>query len=289
MPRNAIWIAATTLTGVILFLSGCQFPSFRSAKREAPEQHDRPLNDRQVADVQLSLARSLETRGEIEPALNAYRQAVEKDPRRATGYWRMAILQDRQGKVEESETLYQQALKLDPKNPDLLCDYGYSLYLKRRWAEAEERLRQAITLKAKHARAHNNLGLVLAQTERADDALAEFHKAGCDTAEAHNNLAFVMTLNHRWEEARQHYELALDANPNSKAAKAGLHDLESVVAKAAPKASSIELVGFERPANDRPAKSKSAKKPVVSNAVSTGRAVIETSIQDDEFTGKLTR
>lgn len=278
MQRNAVWLAVMTLGGVAVFLAGCQFPSFRSAQRASPEDHDRPLNSRQVADVQLSLARSLEQRGETEPALNAYRQAVEKDPRRATGYWRMAILQDRQGKVEESATLYQQALKLDAKNPDLLCDYGYSLYLQRRWAESEERLRQAIALKPKHLRAHNNLGMVLAQTERADEALAEFRKAGCDTADAHSNLAFVMTLNRRWDEARQQYELALDANPDSKVAKSGLENLETVVAKAAPDANTIELTNYERPAKTV---HQTALKTSAVTSDNSGRAKISTTSQDD--------
>ena len=273
MQRNAVWLSAMVSIGVAVFLAGCQFPSFRSAKREAPADRERPLNDRQVADVQLSLARSLEKRGEIEPALKAYQQAIEKDPRRATGYWRMAILQDRQGKVEESATLYRQALKLDTKNPDLLCDYGYSLYLQRRWAESEERLRQAIALKPKHLRAHNNLGMVLAQAERADEALAEFRKAGCDTPDAHSNLAFVMTLNRRWDEAREQYELALDANPDSAVAKSGLENLETVVAKATPDADSIELTTYEPPA-------KSAKRsPSASDR--SGRAKISTTRQDD--------
>lgn len=283
MQRNAVWMVAITLAGVIVFFAGCHIPGFRSAKRESFDDRDRPLNGRQVAEVQLSLARSLELRGEIEPALNAYRQAVEKDPRRATGYWRMAIIQDRQGKVEESETLYRKALKLDSKNPVLLCDYGYSLYLQRRWAEAEERLRQSIALKPKLLQAHNNLGLVLAQVERADEALVEFRKAGCDTADAHSNLAFVMTLNHRWDEAREQYELALDANPDSTVAKSGLENLESVVVKASPSADSVELTNYERPAKSRPTKTakKTASKTSAVTSNSSGRAVISTTNQAD--------
>lgn len=234
------------LVGIVVLLAGCQFSGFRMTQRSDREEQDRPPSDRQVADVQLTLARSLERRGEIESAMSAYRQAIEKNPRHATGYWRMAILQDRQGHFDESGALYQQALKLDPKNADLCCDYGYSLYLQRRWAESEEHLSRAIALKARHQRAHNNLGLVLAQTERSDDALAEFRKSGCNTSEAHNNLAFVMTLNKRWDDARCQYELALDADPDSAVARSGLECLEAVVAKAGPNASPIALVKSER-------------------------------------------
>ena len=259
MKRNSVWCVAFTFAAIFASLEGCQLPSFRATKRNATERQDRPPNDRQVADVQLSLGRSLEQRGEFEPALNAYRQAIENDPRRVTGYWRSALLQDRRGNVEESEAMYRHALKLDPKNSDLLCDFGYSLYLRRRWAESEERLRQAITLKPKHARAHNNLGLVLAQVERADEALAEFHKAGCDDADAHTNLAFVMTLNQRWDQAREHYELALDANPGSATAASGLEQLNAVLAKLPQNSKQISQVGYERYeriANEPPVKTK---------------------------------
>ncbi len=283
MQWTAVWRAAIAGTAVVACLAGCQFAGFRQARRETPEHYDRPLNDRQVADVQLSLARSLELRGELEPALNAYRQVIEKDPHRAAAYWRMAVLQDRQGRVEESEALYREALKLDPKCPDLLCDYGYSLYLQRRWAESEERLRQAVALKPKHLRAHNHLGLVLAQTERADEALAEFRKAGCDVTEAHSNLAFVMTLNRRWEDARSHYELALEANPDSTVANAGLETLEAIAAKAPSSAGAITLTKFEHPAED-PSSGKVKWSTLETTSPPTGsarRAAWQTMSRDD--------
>ena len=283
MQRKDVSWAVITLAGVVVFLAGCQSAGFSRVRQETPDHHDRPLNERQVADVQLSLARSLELRGEIEPALNAYRQAVEKDPRRATGYWRMAILQDRQGKVEESDSLYRQALTRDSKNPDLLCDYGYSLYLQRRWAEAEERLRQAIEINPKHSRAHNHLGLVLAQAECTSEALAEFRKAGCNAADARSNLAFVMTLNHRWDDAREQYELALDANPDSAAAQSGLENLEAVVAKASPSAGSIDLANYERSVERRPARAVQQTRLKTSpfSIDTAGRATMSTTNRAD--------
>jgi Tfp pilus assembly protein PilF len=277
MSNTKGWMALA-LTGVVVLAVGCHFPGFRSAGREPAPERDRSISGRQVADVQLSLARTLERRGDMEPALAAYRQAIEKDPRRSTGYWRMAIIQDRRGNTIESEGHYQQALKLDAKNPDLLCDYGYSLYLQRRWAESEENLRRAITLKPQHQRAHNNLGLLLAQGERNDDALTEFRKAGCDIAEARCNLAFVMALNRRFEGARQFYELALDANPESSAAKSGLETLESVIAKASPADKSIELTNYETPAKSNSPTTINASARASDNI---GRASISTSSRRD--------
>lgn len=87
--------------------------------------------------------------------------------------------------------------------------------------------------------------MLLAQTERLDEAFVEFRHAGCPDAEAHANLAFVLTLNHRWDEARWQYEAALAADPNSTAALAGLESLNGIVAKAAPTAGPYTQASYE--------------------------------------------
>ena len=188
------------------------------------------ISDRQAADVQVALGRTYEQRGQPELALAAYSEAVKHDPKRTDAYVRLAILNDRQGKFKESAELYRKALQTSPGNPDIFCDMGYSMYLQRRWAEAEMNLQQALILKPEHARAHNNLGLVLAHTDRAEEALAHFRKAGTE-AEAHLNLAFALTLDQHWDEARAQYELALRANPSLVQAKNALRELDNLVAK----------------------------------------------------------
>jgi Tfp pilus assembly protein PilF len=269
MRKNGFLRSAFILAGVFTCFAGCQYTPFPGAAKKDFRDNDRPLTNHQIADVKLSMAHSLELQGKTEPALETYRDAVEKDPRRSTGHWRMAVICDRKGNSAESEPLYRRALKLDPKNPEIHCDYGYSLYLQRRWAESEASLRQALVLKPKHLRAHNNLGLVLAQTESSDEALAEFRNAGCNDADAHNNLAFVMTLNRHWEEARKHYELALDANPDSPVAKTGLENLNSMVAKleSAPGSKVVSLAGYERLEDKIPATEKNRANSVVKPAV----------------------
>lgn len=244
-PTNSLWMATVIGTSLLACLSGCQLPAFpadRAANNTLGGDNAAPrLTKRQITDVQLSVARSLELQGETERAMDAYRKAVENAPARSTGSWRLAVLHDRQNQLHESGSLYQQALKLDPNNPDIHCDYGYSLYLQRRWAEAEMHLRQAIAIKSDYPRAHNNLGLLLAQTERFGEALSEFQHSGCSETDAHANLAFVSMLNHNWDQARREYQLALHANPNSAAARTGVENLEALVAKTTPNTQSITL------------------------------------------------
>lgn len=233
MPNHLTQMAVIM---AIFGLAGCRLDKVRCSRRAAKPaagcNEDRRLMEKQIADVQLSLARTLEIQGEIDEAIDAYSKAIEKSPEQATGYWRLAVLNDRRANVQESSRLYRQAIKLDPKNADIHCDYGYSLYLQRRWAEAENELRQALALAPKNRRAHNNFGLLLAQTEWFEEALAEFRQAGCSEDEAHVNLAFISMLNRRWMQARDEFQRALDVNPDSEAARLGRDKLDVLTARA---------------------------------------------------------
>jgi tetratricopeptide (TPR) repeat protein len=189
------------------------------------------LKPKQAADVQVALARTLEMHGEDDKALALYEEAVKKDPRRSDAWLHMAILHDKLGQFAESANLYQKALKARPGSAEIYAAMGYSLYLQQRWPEAEMNMRQALTLRPDDAHSHTNLGLLLARTGQTEEALGEFHKAGCSAAEAHTNLAFALTLEQHWPEACQQYQLALQAEPSSLPAKRGLHELEQLMAR----------------------------------------------------------
>src|SRR5262249_25635958 len=190
------------------------------------------LNAGQTADVKIAYARSLEERGEYDAAEATYMEALKLNPQRADAQVHLAGLRDRKGKFAESAELYRKALALKPGNADIYCNLGYSYYLQRRFTEAETNLRQTLALRPDHRAAHNNLGLVLAQTDRSDEALAEFHRAGLTEADARNNLAYGLTLHHRWAEAREQYAIALRMDPSLTTAQKALHQLNVMIAKA---------------------------------------------------------
>jgi Tfp pilus assembly protein PilF len=189
-----------------------------------------PLTAKQKADVQMAIARSMENQGDAAQAIKNYLEVVKKDPSRADAYQRLAILHDVKGDSQSARKFYLLAAKKDPKSADIQCDFGYSCYLQRSWSEGESHLRRAIALNADCARAHTNLGLLLARTDHEQQALVEFRKAGCNEAAARANLGFAFTLEERWEKARRQFELALAADPNSKIAKRGLAALPPQVA-----------------------------------------------------------
>ena len=236
---------------LLLCVAGCQHSRPAVAHLSPPEEDNaRPvLKARQAADIQVAMGRTLEKRGDLERAQAAYLEALKQDPGRGDACARLAVLYDRQGNFTRSAELYRMAHELQGDDPSLCCNEGYSLYLQGRWREAEASLRRAIALDPAGPRAHNNLGLALAHSGRAPEALAEFRQAGCSEAEAEANLAFALAVEGAWAEARAHYERALTADPKLGPARKGLQKVNAVMARAGPAAEVLPPQGAPTPPN----------------------------------------
>jgi Tfp pilus assembly protein PilF len=227
--------AATLAAGMALCLSGCQHAkNFLAGRQEAPNASEQLASSPATGqtDDKMARARALEKKGQIEQAIGVYQEVVKQDDSRSDAHHRLAILHDMKGECDKSRGFYRAALERDPRNAEVLCDFGYSCYLQRKWKEAEEHLSQAIALKPDMARAHTNFGLLLARTDRRDEAMTAFARAGCTEADARANLAFALTLEQKPDAARQQYELALAVDSTSKAAQRGLDALRSVDSEA---------------------------------------------------------
>lgn len=207
----------------IVSLMGCQQSNKLAGRPAFPRgeatQDSPQMSSSQTADVEVALGRMQEKNGELPAAIQAYSAALKHDPKRAEACWRLAVVSGQQEDFATATAYFEKALALQPGNPDIVCDMGYCLYVQERWREAEMNFRQATALNPDHARAHNNLGLLLARTDRQDEALAQFTKSGCSPAEAHENVSFGLALEHRWDEAQIHCEQALALNPSSNTAQ----------------------------------------------------------------------
>lgn len=168
------------------------------------------LNNAQRADVQMVMGQSLEKQKNWEQAANVYKIVLQNDASRTDATHRLAVVLDMQGLHSDAEQHYRAALQQNPSDPLVYCDLGYCLYLQQKWPAAEESLRVALRLQPDLARAHNNLGLVLARTGRCDESLREFAMAGCQPYEARVNLAHSLILEERWQEAQQQCKLAIE-------------------------------------------------------------------------------
>ena len=230
MPNLRNGIAGVCCLVAVGMATGCRLSGMFQGQQTAatdPIPTASRLTGSQVSEIQVSLCRTLEHQGSLERARDGYRKILDSDPKSALAAWRLAVVHDRLGEIDKSEPLYRKAVEADSKNVELLADYGYSLYLKRRWAEAEKILGEARKLEPKNARVQNNLGLLLAQTDRPEDALEAFRRGGCQEAEAHSNLGLVLAMNGRDDSACTAFERSLAIQADGKAAKQGLTALRA--------------------------------------------------------------
>jgi Tfp pilus assembly protein PilF len=234
-PGAGVLLAAA----VVLSGSGCQsmFRGNRTAAAPKPRpaevvsELEPDLTDGQVIDIQSSIARTMEQRGDLKAARAAWSQLLERDQQNTQAAWRLAVVTDRLGHFDKSETFYRRAVKSDPQNVELLCDYGYSLYLQQRWAESGRLLERAAELEPENPRVQNNLGLLYASTERLQEASVAFRRAGCTAEESRSNLGLAAAMNGRTEDARRMFERVLQENPESTTAAQGLEALAAVAAE----------------------------------------------------------
>ena len=276
MNTNRLWIACGCCVMVVGLATGCRVSGMfqdRKASTADPIPTASRLTGSQVSEIQVSLCRTLEQQGKLERARDGYRRILETDKKNGAAAWRLAVVSDRMGELDKSEPLFRQALEADAKNVELLADYGYSLYLKRRWAEAEKTLREGARIDPKNARLQNNLGLLLAQTDRRDEALVAFRRAGCQEAEAQSNLGLVLAMNGRDEQARQAFEKSLANRGEGKAARLGLSALQAKARR--QQVPSAEVPG--NPVVGQEVVPVSHEEPAVSGPVSAAKTTSERS------------
>lgn len=195
---------------------GAQPPLATAAATEWPDEK------RAARDLKLALAQMLEQQGSAPEAIEAYENILRSEPQHTAVAHRLAVLLDKTGQPKRAEPYYQVCLRATPADPDLLSDFAYHCYLERRWAEAESHFQRALAIDPRHVRARNNLGLVLARTERPREAFDQFAGGGCSTADAHANVAFALAAEARFDDAEQVYHIALQADPQHQRSRDGL-------------------------------------------------------------------
>lgn len=203
------------------------------------------ITRQQEADVQFAQARLLEKEGHSEEAITMYLEVVKRDKSRADAYHRLGILECQMSRYEPSDEAFRKALKLNPKNADICCDFGYSLYVQGRLSEAESMLKSAVDYCQDHNRAHNNLGLVYAHSNRPKQAFEEFCNGGTSRAQAYCNVALALALDGELKMAKRLYTAAIELDEDCVAATKGLKELEAAIAKASESDSAIRVAGGE--------------------------------------------
>jgi Flp pilus assembly protein TadD len=183
----------------------------------------------EVVRLCLTTGRVLDKHDDVPGAIAQYERVLKYDPNNYQAVRRLAVLYDRNipPDFSKAEAFYQRLAKHSPHDADVFNDWGYSYYLRTQLPEAEKHLRHALQIDPKHQRAHSNLGLVLGQQKRYQDAFEAFRDAGVSEAEAHSNLAFIYLSQNNREDARRECRIAQQLSPSCKPARAMLVKLDS--------------------------------------------------------------
>lgn len=104
------------------------------------------------------------------------RKAIQLDPGHALAHDCLAIVLMKTGRLPQATEAARQAIHLAPNNPRCYETLAGILQTIGDYANAEQALRQAVTVQPDYAPGHRQLGIVLLQRNRPDEALRRFEE-----------------------------------------------------------------------------------------------------------------
>ena len=153
--------------------------------------------------------------GHLDEAAEAYRQVLLSNKTHVDALHLLGMVRQQTGHWGEAEILIRQALALR-QDPVIFMNLGLVLQEINRLDDAEASYLSAIELMPEFAEAHNNLGNVLKQTQRLAQAESAYQRAielKPEFVDAYSNLGNVYCEMGRLPEAEGAYAQALKLNP----------------------------------------------------------------------------
>lgn len=155
-------------------------------------------------------------RGDFGAAALRALEATRIDENCAQGYHALALALEGLGELHKALTMYERALKLDPTDPEIYLNLGLVAWKLRMFEGAEKFFRLYSDMRPDHHSGYNNLGGVLRDQGRYDDAIETLRGAihrMPEQAELWNTLGTVAVEQGSIAESRAFYAEALRLSP----------------------------------------------------------------------------
>jgi len=120
-------------------------------------------------------------------------------------------------KKNSAESLLKKAIRINPNDAEAHNNLGNLLDDLKRYDEAEKEFRKALKIKPNFAEAHYNLGNLLVELHHYDEAEKEYREAiriKPNYSEAYDNLGNLLKDLKRYDEAEREFREAIRINPN---------------------------------------------------------------------------
>lgn len=111
-----------------------------------------------------------------------------------------------------AEAYYRLALRINPRSALVQNSLGYSYYLAGQWPEAERSYRRGIDYDASYTPLWRNYGLLLARSNRYEEALSAFEYLG-SRAQASNEVGYICLAEGNLDTAEQFFRSAIEQSP----------------------------------------------------------------------------
>ena len=158
-----------------------------------------------------NLGNVLKQKGQLEAALDHFRQAAKLKPDAARIQVNIGDVLAALKRGDAALPHYHKALELNPRYLKGYVNLGNLFYGQGHLDKALHYYRRAVEINPHFAEAHNNLGSALVQKRQLPQALAHYRKAveiNPQFASAHKNLGLTLKAAGKLVEARKHLRLA---------------------------------------------------------------------------------
>jgi tetratricopeptide (TPR) repeat protein len=174
------------------------------------------------AQLYVSMAELSDKGGNTDQARELYQKAYSLEPDDLPALLGHARLEDRQGRLDDAIPIYQKAITAHPQNTTLLNDLAICYARKKQLQTSLNLLEQAVQLQPDKLIYRNNIAKVLTEMDRQEEALVHLAVVH-PPAVAHYNLGFLLAQRGRMEEATQFLAQATAIDPEMHTARI-LHD-----------------------------------------------------------------
>jgi Flp pilus assembly protein TadD len=222
----ATFLAMVTITGTHTTLMRADMLAEQGQLDDAIEHYREFVRtDPNEAEGHQKLGVALMQKGRYDEASSEFERAMQLDATLAKAADNLGVALLRTGRVEDAVAALRRAADLDPRNVNTYSNLGVALMRMGRNEQAIAALRRAVEIQPANGAAHDNLGQALLMAGRTDEgvsALEEAVKLQPESAAARDNLGVALMRSGRFPEAVAVLQRAIDLEPKSADARDNL-------------------------------------------------------------------